>query len=110
MGLYIHSPIRLHGVVLNYINTGTTLPFFSMCIKLCVKLEKTKTLFSGTIKWISGIQDKLNKISSSDAHVVKQKSFSYFCKSKEFRITCGMACVLEGDDLIDSDDLKRLEC
>jgi hypothetical protein len=24
--LYIHSPIRLHGVVLNYLSTGTTLP------------------------------------------------------------------------------------
>jgi hypothetical protein len=27
MDLYIHSPIRLHGVVLNYLSTGTTLPF-----------------------------------------------------------------------------------
>jgi hypothetical protein len=26
--LYIHSPIRPHGVVLNYLSTGTTLPFF----------------------------------------------------------------------------------
>jgi hypothetical protein len=26
--LYIHSPIRLHGVVLNSLSTGTTLPFF----------------------------------------------------------------------------------
>jgi hypothetical protein len=26
MDLYIHSPIRLHGVVLNYLSTGTTLP------------------------------------------------------------------------------------
>jgi hypothetical protein len=25
MDLYIHSPIRLHGVVLNYLSTGTTL-------------------------------------------------------------------------------------
>jgi hypothetical protein len=25
--LYIHSPIRLHGVVLNKFSTGTTLPF-----------------------------------------------------------------------------------
>jgi hypothetical protein len=25
--LYIHSPIRLHGVVLNYLSTGTTLHF-----------------------------------------------------------------------------------
>jgi hypothetical protein len=26
--LYIHSPIRLHGVMLNQLSTGTTLPFF----------------------------------------------------------------------------------
>jgi hypothetical protein len=26
MDLYIHFPIHLHGVVLNYLNTGTTLP------------------------------------------------------------------------------------
>jgi hypothetical protein len=25
--LYIHSPIRLHGVMLNQLNIGTTLPF-----------------------------------------------------------------------------------
>jgi hypothetical protein len=25
MSLYTHSPIRLHGVVLNYLSTGTTL-------------------------------------------------------------------------------------
>jgi hypothetical protein len=24
--LYFHSPIRLHGVMLNYLRTGTTLP------------------------------------------------------------------------------------
>jgi hypothetical protein len=27
MDLYIHSSIRLHGVVSNYSSTGTTLPF-----------------------------------------------------------------------------------
>jgi hypothetical protein len=26
--LYIHSPIRLRGVVLNYLSTGVTLPFY----------------------------------------------------------------------------------
>jgi hypothetical protein len=25
-GLYLHSPISFHGVVLNYLSTGTTLP------------------------------------------------------------------------------------
>jgi hypothetical protein len=28
MDLYIHSPIRLHGVVLNYLSRGKTLPFY----------------------------------------------------------------------------------
>jgi hypothetical protein len=28
MCIYIHSPIRLHGVVLNYLSTGTTLLFY----------------------------------------------------------------------------------
>jgi hypothetical protein len=27
MGLYIHSPIRVHGIVLNLLSTGTTLTF-----------------------------------------------------------------------------------
>jgi hypothetical protein len=30
MDLYIHSLIRLHGVVLNSLSTGTTLPFEAM--------------------------------------------------------------------------------
>jgi hypothetical protein len=28
--LYLHSPIRLHGVVLNYLSKGTTLPFLPL--------------------------------------------------------------------------------
>jgi hypothetical protein len=27
VGLYIHSPICLHGVVFDYLSTGTTVPF-----------------------------------------------------------------------------------
>jgi hypothetical protein len=27
--IYIHSPIYLHGVVLNYLSTGTTLPYLN---------------------------------------------------------------------------------
>jgi hypothetical protein len=30
--LYVHSPIRLHGVVLNYLGTGTTLPTFAFIL------------------------------------------------------------------------------
>jgi hypothetical protein len=32
--LYIHSPIRLHGVVLNYLSRGTILPFTPLSILL----------------------------------------------------------------------------
>jgi hypothetical protein len=39
--LYIHSPIRLHGIVLNWLSAGTTLPFF------------TFTLFSNTLSLCS---------------------------------------------------------
>jgi hypothetical protein len=31
VNLYIHSPIRLHGVVFNYLSTETTLPFTLAC-------------------------------------------------------------------------------
>jgi hypothetical protein len=30
--LNIHSPLRLHGVVLNYLSTGTTLLFLSLLV------------------------------------------------------------------------------
>jgi hypothetical protein len=34
--LYIHSPIRLHGVVLNSLSIGTTLPLpFTIIFSLC---------------------------------------------------------------------------
>jgi hypothetical protein len=32
MELYLHSPIRLHGVVLHQLSTGTTLPLFTFHI------------------------------------------------------------------------------
>jgi hypothetical protein len=28
--LYIHSPMHLHGVMLNYLSTGTTLPLLTL--------------------------------------------------------------------------------
>jgi hypothetical protein len=42
--LYIHSPILLHGVVLNQLSTGTTLPFYLIhltggCVELRVGLN-----------------------------------------------------------------------
>jgi hypothetical protein len=36
--LYIHSPIRLHGVVLNELSTGTTL-LFTFTTHLCLGLS-----------------------------------------------------------------------
>jgi hypothetical protein len=36
--LYIHSPIRIHGVVLNELSTGTTSPFFTFTVKLGILL------------------------------------------------------------------------
>jgi hypothetical protein len=30
VGIYIPLPVRLHGVVLNYFSTGTTLPFLHL--------------------------------------------------------------------------------
>jgi hypothetical protein len=32
--LYLHSPICLHGVVLNELSTGTTLPFFKLYLRI----------------------------------------------------------------------------
>jgi hypothetical protein len=32
--LYIRSPIRLHGIVLNYLSTETTLPDISLTLRL----------------------------------------------------------------------------
>jgi hypothetical protein len=43
VNLYINSPIRLHGVVLNWLSTGTTLPF-----TLPYRLH---TVRSRTLRW-----------------------------------------------------------
>jgi hypothetical protein len=40
--LYIHSPIRLHGVVLNSLSTGTTLPYYGFS-DIFVKTERSQT-------------------------------------------------------------------
>jgi hypothetical protein len=37
MALYIHSHIRLHGVVLNLLSTGTSLPFTVLCTQQEIK-------------------------------------------------------------------------
>jgi hypothetical protein len=36
MKLHLHSPSSLHGMVLNYLGTGTILPIlFTMCVASC---------------------------------------------------------------------------
>jgi hypothetical protein len=37
--LYIHSPIRLHSVVLNQLNTGVTLPLIIIIIIIILKIQ-----------------------------------------------------------------------
>jgi hypothetical protein len=57
VGLYLHSPIGLHGVVLNYLSTKTTLPFImiaAMGIPLST-LRFTK-IFQSSLKWTSSNQ------------------------------------------------------
>jgi hypothetical protein len=50
MDLCIHSPILLHGVVLNYVNTGTALPF---CYNVLV-CSGYSLLASNEIKELNG--------------------------------------------------------
>jgi hypothetical protein len=53
--LYIHSPLRLHGVVLNELSTGTTLPHQSgfllkiyWNIRVLLKSQKFRALYMKT--------------------------------------------------------------
>jgi hypothetical protein len=49
MDLCIHSPIRLHGVVHNYISTGTTLLF---TIYIAVSISMFEKYFKGTSNYV----------------------------------------------------------
>jgi hypothetical protein len=42
MGLYIHSPIRLHSVVLTELSIGTTLPFYISLFQMRVQKQSCK--------------------------------------------------------------------
>jgi hypothetical protein len=63
---------------------------------------------SETIKETNDYQDKLNKINGSKADTVKQKLHSYFSNIEGFKVMCQISCILEGEDLVVSDDLKDL--
>jgi hypothetical protein len=80
---------------------------FSFLSKPITKLEKTTNL-SETIKEINDMQERPSKITSSKADVVIQKFCSCFTKNKGFEIMCNISCVLQGEDLVDSKDLKDL--
>jgi hypothetical protein len=80
---------------------------FSFLSQSITKLEKTINL-SETIKEINDIQEKLNKINGSKVDALKQKFRSCFSKNRRFKVMCEISCVLEGEDLVESEDLKVL--
>jgi hypothetical protein len=52
VGLYIYSPVRLHGVVLNYLSTGTILPYLkkSPCCASVYPPQKISHFLRGTCR------------------------------------------------------------
>jgi hypothetical protein len=56
-------------------------------------------------KSVSDIQDELN---GSEGDVIKLKLNSYFNKNEGFQVMCKISCLLEGEDLADSEDVKDL--
>jgi hypothetical protein len=60
------------------------------------------------MKKINDIQDEPSKINGSKADAVKQTFSSCFSKNKEFEVMCEISCVLEGEYLVDSGDVKDL--
>jgi hypothetical protein len=59
LGLYIHSPIRLHGVVLKKLNTRTTLLFFTIVTNFGLY---TKMLRAGRPGDVGSIPDTGSKL------------------------------------------------
>jgi hypothetical protein len=84
--LYLIWPIFMQN--LSFLSQSTT------------KLEKTTNL-SQIITLINGSQYKLNKSNCSKADAVKQK-FSH----GSVTIICDISCVLKGEDMLDSEDLR----
>jgi hypothetical protein len=54
--LYIYSPIRLHGVVLNSLSTGTTLPFTLHFI--CMTIASPQIPFLRAFRWVESHTDR----------------------------------------------------
>jgi hypothetical protein len=78
---------------------------FSFLSQTITKPEKNINLLSEIIKETN---DKLNKIKSMEADVVKQKFHSCFSKNKEFKVMCKFACIIKKRDLGGYEDLKDL--
>jgi hypothetical protein len=57
---------------------------------------------------INDIRDKLNEMNGSKTDAVKQKFRSFFSNNKGIKVMCEISCVLEGEDLVDFEDLKDL--
>jgi hypothetical protein len=66
------------------------------------KVGRDHKLLSDTIKEISDIRDKLNKINRSEADAVRL----CFSKNEGFKVLCEISCILEGKDLVVSEDMK----
>jgi hypothetical protein len=81
---------------------------FSFLSQSITKLERATNLLSETITEVNDIHDNLKKTNSSNVDAVKQKSHSCFSKNKGFKVMYKISCVLEGEDLVDSEDLKDL--
>jgi hypothetical protein len=78
INLYLHSSIRLHGIVLNYLNTGTNLSFFtSYCsVHKCRRMATYHNLFS--------LKSLFKYLVNMDPNVWKYGPIKYrdlFCKT-----------------------------
>jgi hypothetical protein len=51
MDLYIHSPIRLHGVALNSLSTGITLPLLLLLLLLFLRVRRSSRQVGPTHNW-----------------------------------------------------------
>jgi hypothetical protein len=57
---------------------------------------------------LNDTDDEMNKINGSKAYAMKQKFYSCLSNNKEFKVMCNISCVLEGEVMVDSEDLKVL--
>jgi hypothetical protein len=81
---------------------------FSFLSLSITELGKTTNLLSETIKGIISIQEKLIKINSSKSDAVKWEIHLCFCKNKGFKVMWNISCIIEGEDLVDAEDLKNI--